>query len=398
MRIAIFSDTFPPQVNGVASAAYQSAKALAERGHQVMVFTVMRSRAAVRSAPVSDKFSVVTIPSFAVPAYPGERCGWLMGASLNRLRKFRPDVIHTHTPFVVGWEAILGGKLLGIPIVGTHHTFYGHYLKHVKADYKWTRKFSWRYTVGFYNRCDVVLSPSQSLADAMFQAGLKRPIVTLQNFVDTDLFRPVKSKKTREEIKRGFGVRGPSLVYMGRVSYEKNIDDVIKAFVSAHKRDYSLQLMIVGDGPEKNNLLKLVVDLGVKLSVIFTGVLKGEELVRALQANDVFLTASRSENMPLSLLEAMAVGLPFVTVREKGLAEIVKDGVNGYFAETGNAEDMADKTIKLLSKPALLKRFGDASRSLAMEYSKDTVMSELEKIYERVIAQNMNPVRDNQNI
>jgi 1,2-diacylglycerol 3-alpha-glucosyltransferase len=387
MRIAIFSDTFLPQINGVANVAYQSAKTLAERGHQVMVFTVMPNRAEARAVSAREKFTVFTIPSFAVPAYPGERCSWLMGTALNRLRKFRPEVIHVHTPFMVGWEAILEGKLLGIPIIGTHHTFYDHYLKHVKADYKWSRKFSWKYTVGFYNRCDVVLSPSQSLADAMVRAGLKRPIATLQNFIDTDFFRPVDNKETQEKIKRVFGVGGPSLVYMGRLSYEKNIDDVINAFAIAHKKDQNLKLMIVGDGPEKINLIKLAVDLGVKSNVIFTGFLKGEELVRVLQANDIFLTASRSENMPLSLLEAMAVGLPFVTVREKGLVEILKDGVNGYFAETGSAGDMANKALKLLSEPKLLKKFSDASRSLAMEYSKDTVMSKLEKIYERAIAQ-----------
>ncbi len=387
MRIAIFSDTFPPQINGVANAAYQSAKALTERGHQVAVFTVMKSRALARAVSAREGFAVFTIPSFAVPAYPGERCGWLIGTTLNRLRRFRPDVIHVHTPFAVGWEAILGGKLLGIPIVGTHHTFYDHYLKHVKADYRWTRKFSWRYTVGFYNRCDMVLGPSQSLADAMVRAGLKRPITTLQNFIDTDFFKPVSSATAKKEVKGGFGIGGKSLVYMGRLSYEKNIDDVINAFVIAHKRERGLKLMVVGDGPEKDNLVKLATELGVKMSVIFTGFLEGEELVQALQANDIFLTASRSENMPLSLLEAMAVGLPFVMVKEKGLAEMMQDGVNGYFAETGDAGDMAEKALKILSQPKILKKFGDASRVLAMEYSKDKVTSKLERIYDGVIAE-----------
>ncbi len=383
MKIAIFSDTFPSQINGVANAAYQLAKGLSERGHQVMVFTAIRKDAA--QALRKENFKTVRIPSFPVPAYPGERCAIPFGIGFNRLRKFKPDVIHTHTPFGIGLAAVVWGKLLGIPVVGTHHTFYDYYLKHVKADYQWAKKLSWKYTVGYYNRCDLVISPSQSLADAMKDESLKRPIEVIANFIDTDFFRPAESVAAKNKVKTSFGVKGKSVIYMGRLSYEKDIDQVIKAFALAKRKLQDLKLMIVGDGPERANLEKLSRDEGIGGEVIFTGFKEGRNLVEALQANDIFLTASRSENMPLSLLEAMAVGLPFVVVKEKGLAEIVGQGVNGFFAKTGDPGDMAAKIMELLSQPELLRKLGAASRSRALaDYSKESVMSRFEKAYNKV--------------
>jgi len=384
MKIAIFSDTFLPQPNGVANFVYQSAQSLAERGHEVCVFTVCHAKhkALVTSC---EKINVIILPSLPAGAYSGERLTLPMGAAFKKLKKFQPDIIHSHTPFAVGWEAVWGAKILKTALVGTHHTFYDHYLKHIKADYNWVKRFSWKYTVAYYNRCDLVLSPSQSLADVMSVKGLKKPIAVLQNFIDTGFFLPPASACVKNELKKEFGVKGKSLVYMGRVSYEKSIDQVLKAFALVLKKNPSLQLMIVGDGPERNNLEKLAVQLGIKSKVIFTGLLLGEKLVKALQANEIFVTASKSENMPLSVLEAMAVGLPMITVQEKGLAELIKDGVNGFFVPSDQPQALAEKILELIGQSKTLEKFSIASRELANKYSKENVTCLLEKAYEQAL-------------
>jgi len=152
------------------------------------------------------------------------------------------------------------------------------------------------------------------------------------------------------------------------------------------KKQPDLKLMIIGDGPERNNLEKLAGDLKIKNSVIFTGFLFREELVAALQANDIFLTASKSENMPLSVLEAMAIGLPVVSVREKGLAEIIEENRNGFFAQTDNPKDIVKKTLNILLKPGLIKKLSRTSRSLVvLKYSKEKVVALLENLYEKVL-------------
>jgi 1,2-diacylglycerol 3-alpha-glucosyltransferase len=385
MKIAIFSDTFPPQTNGVANVAYQSAKNLSNRGHKVIVFTVAKKFFAGPINSRWDKFEVIALPSIPAMAYSAERFHIPFSATYYRLKKFNPDIIHTHTPFGAGWMAVRSAKMLKKNLVGTHHTFYDHYLKHVKMDYQWAKKLSWKLTVKYYNHCNLILSPTQSLADTLKDAGLKKPVDIIPNSIDTSFFKPAVDTKSKEKIKANFGINGKSLVYLGRVSYEKNIEQIVKAFGLTLKKMPNLKLMIIGDGPERENLEKLTEVLGIKNEVIFTGFLYGEDLVAALQANDVFLTASKSENMPLSVIEAMAAGMPIVSVKELGLAEIVKEHVNGFFTKTDDPGDMAQKIINIISDQDVMKKFSEASRTLSLEYSKDNITDLLEKSYIKTI-------------
>jgi len=386
MKIAIFSDTFFPRINGVANMVRLLAKSLAEAGHEVFIFTISQySQKSLNNLINAEKnLTVITLPSVPTPIYKGERLTLPIGLSLRFLKKIKPDVIHVHTPFTVGLEAILAAKILKIPLIGTHHTFYDYYLKHVKLDYNWAKKISWKYTVFYYNHCDLILNPSQLLTDTMIAEGLKKPAGVLRNFIETDFFKPVANKQTKLRLKDKFGIKGKSITYMGRLSYEKNIDQVIKAFALALKTQPNLKLMLIGDGPERNNLEKLAEKLGIKNNVIFTGFLQGENLLSALQTNDVFVTASKSENMPLSVIEAMAVGLPCVAVKEKGLPELIKDGYNGFLVEADKPEELTEKILKLLTQPKLLEKFSAASRLLALEYSKEKITQKLINIYNQV--------------
>ena len=385
MRVAIFSDTFPPQVNGVAHTAYLSAKNLVEAGHEVAVFTVSKK---LKDRPDINlkNLQVFRLPSMPALVYPGERFTLPIGITLRQVKKFGPDIIHAHTPFSVGWEAVLVSKILKVPLVGTHHTFYNHYLKHIKLDFEWMKKVSWKFTIGFYNRCDLILSPSKSLADELVREGLKCPIRVLQNSINANLFKPAEDPSAKEAAKKSFGVKNCSVCYMGRLSYEKSIEQVVQAFALINKKMPELNLMLIGDGPERKNLEELAKNLQVSESIIFTGsLLYNDDLARGLQANDLFVSASKSENMPLSVLEAMACGLPMVLVREKGLAELVKENINGVFAKTDDPANIAEKIMSLLSQPELLGKLGQGSRLLATEYSNEKVTDLLVKSYEKVI-------------
>ena len=379
-NIAIFSDAFPPQVDGVANMAFRSAQGLAGRGHHVHVFTVGRKHDSNPGA--TEKFRVTAMPAVASGVYQGYRMALPSASWFPALREFKPDLIHSHTPLGVGWLAVLAARSLKVPLIATHHTFYDHYLKHMKLDYPPVRRLSWRYTVAYFNRCNLVVSPSRSLAHAMIEKGLKRPISILENFVDTGIFRPAADGLGCSSAKATLGIRGLSLTYMGRLSYEKNIEDALAAFSEALARRSDMTFVVIGDGPERKKLEHMAQTLRIADHVLFTGLLEGQSLVHALQANDAFITASRSENMPLSVLEAMAVGLPVIAVKEKGLGEIVEDGVNGRFAKTGDIADMSQKIVALLSDEAMRRKFGTASRKLALHYSRDRVMPKLEEIYQ----------------
>ncbi|MBI5139989.1 MAG: glycosyltransferase [Candidatus Vogelbacteria bacterium] len=393
MRIGIFSDTFPPQVNGVANTALTSAITLGNLGHEVFVYTVagslLRRQGGELNGDGDYPFTIIRLPSVPAMVYHDQRIPLPLGLAINHARRVRLDIIHAHTPFSIGWEAVLAAKLFNIPIVGTHHTFYDKYLKHVKLDYAWARSFSWNYVNFYYNCCDAVVSPSKSLAQELKNYGLKRPMEIIVNAIDTELFKPAGDDIAKERLKSSLGFRKKTLVYMGRVSYEKKIDQVVRAFAMALKSEPFIGLVIVGDGPEKGAIELLVKDLGIGKNVSFVGFKRGGELVEVLQASDVFVTASDSENMPLSVLEAMSAGLPVIGARALGIPEIVKEGVNGLLFTPGDLRDMAEKIILLTRDGEMARSFSNNSRSLALNYSRGSVTRSLERFYNDIIHQRL---------
>lgn len=391
MRIAIFSDTFPPQVNGVASVVRDSVAALTELGHEVAVFTVTGTNRTERTAG-GRSYAVKKLPSLSLPKfiYHGDTYAFALPpgpGTLRALKKFKPDVIHTHTPFFAGWGAVIGKKARNIPLVGTHHTFYDDYLKHIKLDYSWGKKFSWRYTIAYYNHADVVTSPSRALGGELQGHGLKRPLQIMPNPVDVEFFVPAASAAKKTQLKKRFGAGKRSIVYMGRISYEKDIDQAMKAFEAASQKLPNTTFMIVGDGPERKKLEVLAKKLGINGRVIFTGMLHREDLRDALQANDAFVTASRSENMPVSVIEAMGCGLPIASVKARGIPEIVRHGKNGLLVEADHPEKLAAAIVRLFSSPAGLQKKGRASRKLAEQYSQKNVTEAMVGLYKKIIAE-----------
>lgn len=385
MNIAFFTDTFIPQVNGVANTVYRSAQTLSNLGHNVCIYTISKNSNKELNALTGEKIKVFTLPSIKALAYRGERLALPLGLSIKNMKKFKPDIIHTHTPFSIGWEAIWCAKKLKIPLVGTHHTFFDHYLKYIYLDYKWAKNLTWKGTVMYYNYCDLVISPTQSLANGLKTNNLKKNIEIVPNPVDINKFCPPKNEDEKNKLKLSLQIKGKSLVYVGRIGYEKSIAQVIKAVSIVVKEIKDIKFLIIGDGPEKNNLIKLTRDLGLQNNVIFTGFIYGDDLVRALQASDIFLLGSKSENMPLAVLEAMAVGLPIVSVSSLGMIEIVKDRQNGFLLSPDNPEEMAEKIMELLGDDSLLNNFSKKSRELSFLYGEERSAKKLLEIYEKLI-------------
>lgn len=383
MKIAIFTDTFPPQVNGVANVAFDSAKELADMGHQVRVFTPSNPKKKLTG--LGRNLKIVTVPSLPAFVYPDLRLTIPLGFTLRKLRHFAPDVIHTHTPFAMGWESVIGAKILRVPLVGSHHTFFDHYLKHVKLDFKYAKKLSWKYVIKFYEECDLLLTPSESLKQAFVQNGFKKKIVALPNPINTELFRPIVGPKRKKALKQELiGRSGPVLVHMGRISYEKNIAVLISAFEQLKKKNKDLSFVIVGSGPEIPNLKNLCVKKNLEDSVFFLGIKKGKELVESLQIGDAFVTASKSETFCLSVLEAMACGLPVVAVGKKGVKELVRDGENGFLSFSDAPKVLMEGLNKILHDKKLSEKFALNSRKIALRYSRRKIVTRLRKIYEGV--------------
>ncbi|PJE76131.1 hypothetical protein COV04_01210 [Candidatus Uhrbacteria bacterium CG10_big_fil_rev_8_21_14_0_10_48_11] len=385
MRIALFTDTFLPQTNGVATVVAASAAGLAAQGHQVCVVTNSSAKQHAHSTVTKEGYQLITVPSVRFPLYPGERLAIPLGRTVYQMKRFHPQLIHAHTPFSVGMEGLYLSRVFKIPLVGTHHTFHDHYLKHVKLDFSFGRWISWKYIVGFYNRCRYVLSPSKALADALELHGLVRPITVLSNTIDASCFMPATTK-TRQAFRAVLGVAGIVFVYVGRLSYEKNVTDVITAFAIAVIKLPTAILLIVGDGPERADLEALSKKLAVDDRVLFLGIRRGDALRQVLQAADVFVTASQSENMPMTVLEAMASGLPVIGVQALGVPELIKEGENGFLVPPGDHQRFADAFIILAKDSALRHSFGEASRQrVVSQYDPGKLLTRLEHLYQQVV-------------
>jgi glycosyltransferase involved in cell wall biosynthesis len=387
MRIALFTDTFFPVVNGVANVVYRCAQRFSELGHSVCVCTVSGLGSAELAGRMGRDIPVYALPSLSARVfYKDARVTRPpFGRSKRLMADFRPDVIHTHTPLLVGMEAIWSAEVRHVPLVGTHHTFYDHYLKYLWLDYPWARRLSWTSTVWYYNHCDVVISPTHSLAEGLTTHGLKRTPVIVPNPVDTESYRPASGPEARERLRAALGLSGPVLIYMGRVSYEKSIDQLIKALALVVNDEPAATLLVIGDGPDRARLERMASSLGLADRVRFTGYLFGQHLIEALQAGDLFVLGSKSENMPLAVLEAMAAGLPTVAVSSLGMTEIVRDGDNGVLLPPDQPRAMASAIVGLIRDPQTRNAMAARSRQLSMQYSHAASAESLLAIYAEAI-------------
>jgi len=381
MRVALFTDTFYPQVNGVARTIERTALLLARAGHEVRVYAPSSDPAAAKGCG-GEAYAVEILPSISSGIYKGERIAFPTGAALRAMRENPPDLIHSHTPFGAGLAAVRAARRLQVPLVGTHHTFFDHYLKHIGLDYAPVRRATWSYTAWYYNRCDLVLSPTRALLSAMEGSGLKRPSEVVPNPADTALFAPPTAAQKREA-KKMLGIAGPAALYLGRLSYEKSVDQALRAFTFAAAREPRLSFIMAGDGPERGRLEALAAALGVAHRVRFTGFAGGEALLAALHAADVSISASKSENMPLAVLESLAAGLPVVAVSSLGMRELVEDGVNGFLCEPDKPEDLAGRLLSLVSDESLRAEFSARARASAMRFDPARVAVALLGAYAR---------------
>jgi glycosyltransferase involved in cell wall biosynthesis len=376
MKIAIFTDTFFPQVNGVVRVVDLSARGLVELGHEVMV-VAPSSETDADIAARKLGYRVMRVKSIPVPLYPGERLSWGSKDLYRAIGAFQPDILHVHTPFLVGRVARKIKRRLDIPLVGTHHTFFDHYLKYIGLDIQSIRELSWRFTVGFYNHCDLNLLPTKALLDAMVLHGLVSPARTLKNPVETALFEPFETEEQRMAYKKQAGYSGPTMVYMGRIAYEKSLDDVVSALAMARTKVPDLRLIMVGDGPDRARLEANVRSRGLSGVVDFVGTKHGTRLRDEIRMHDIFVSAATSENMPVSVLEAMSAGLPVAAVAALGMPEIVLDGKTGLLAPIGDIPKLAENIVRIVTNPALRAELSRAAHCMALEHKPATIAKTL---------------------
>ncbi len=375
MRIGFFSDTYFPNVDGVVSAMMSYRRELEARGDKVYIFA---SRPV--GADTSDK-SVYFYDSVAFPPYPQYRLAIFPYMLTSKARRARLDIIHSHAITTMGLASIKAARDLKLPLVGTFHT-----MVPIAAKY-YTRKnpvarfladrLLWGSIKTFYMPFQLVTAPTKVICDILEAHGIEKTF-RVPNGVDTERFSP---KVDPTPIRKILGIKPGEKVIMtaGRVSFEKNINVIVRACKELEKDGEDFRLVITGDGPAFSSVKKLVSDLGLSGRTVMPGFCRSYELPFFYSAADVFVTASTFETQGLAMLEAMACAKPVVGANSLAIPETVKDNYNGYLFEPHDATDCAAKLSKAINaSPAKRASLSKAARrtaeGLSIEKSTDRLL------------------------
>ena len=365
MRIGIVTETYPPEVNGVALTVHGLAAGLASRGHTV---EVVRPR---QPQPCADAPGMLTVQTrgAALPRYPGLRFGLPAGGLLRRRwARLRPDAIYVATEGPLGWSAMRAAQRLDLPVATGFHTRFDTYAAHYGVGFL-TRAVR-GYLRRFHNRGGATLVPTAALQDELRELGVVNARI-LRRAVDTQLFHP----RQRDPVLRAHwraGGHAPVMLYVGRIAAEKNLDLAVRAFRTLQRQVPDARYVWVGDGPARAELQQAHPDF------IFAGVQRGESLARHVASADLFAFPSLSETFGNVILESLAAGVPVVAYREGAAREHMTDGHDGYVIAPGDEAGFVQAVVTLGSNPSLIRHMGRAAQAGVASLSPEAAIRDFE--------------------
>ena len=350
MRIALFSETYLPQINGVATHVKTLKEGMEALGHQVLVVT-----ADPKAEVCHMKEGVLRCPAAELKDLYGY--GMAPSYNLERMRliqAFSPDIAHTHTEFGIGSTGLETARKLKIPFIYTLHTMWDDYLHYVASPtlQPVVRKMIHRYLRYFASQADAIIGPSVKSRDFLHHCGVKREIEVIPNAVELEQFsRDRTDPVTVKMLRQFYNIQNDDTVicFCGRLGQEKSVDVLIRFFAQCRQKEAHLKLLLIGDGPALSELKELTRRLNAGSAVIFTGAVPHESVREVYACSDLYATASRSEVNSISMLEAMSMGLPVLQRLDEANPGQVTVGVNGYVFRT--AEEFS----------AILLRFRNSS-------------------------------------
>lgn len=362
MRVAIVTETWPPEVNGVALTVQSLAHGLHRNGHAVDV--IRPAQSSDRSEPAQLPFAELLVGSMALPRYPGLRLGM---PSLSRLlrhwRSTRPQAVYVATEGPLGHGALSAAKRLGIPACTGFHTRFDDFI--AAYGFPWLTPLVFAGMRRFHNRAQATLVPTAELADFLRQQGFSN-VALLRRAVDTELFHP-RQRSESLRIDWGLGARDIAVIHVGRLAREKNLDLAVQAFRQIQHDHPAARFVIVGDGPERARIALANPD------IVFAGMRHGEDLSRHYASGDLFLFPSTSETFGNVTLEAMACGLPVIAFNYGAAREHIIDGECGIGVPIDDRAAFVNAARQLASDPFRRARLGRAARAAVSSLSPDSV-------------------------
>ena len=378
----MMTNTYKPHVGGVARSVSTFTKKLRNLGHQVIVV------APEYQGISKDEKDVIRIP--AIQHFNGSDFAVVLPIPVflkNHLEDFKPDIVHSHHPFLIGSTAVRISTKYGVPLVYTQHTMFEEYTHYVPVGFAKLKKFVSSLSTGYANLSNYVIAPSDSIAEILRKRGVKSAMEIIPTGIQINRFSNGDRKASRKlhKIPQDMFVVG----HIGRLAPEKNLDFLSKAVASFLHSEPKAHFIVAGYGSLEQQLYDFFVQENLHQRVNFLGKLQDQELIDAYHAMDVFVFSSKSETQGLVLAEAMASGVPVIALDAPGVREVVQDGINGYLLLNENKEDFANTLAKFYkSSPNIRKDLKTGAEKTAVDFSVDVCVSKLLSVYEKLKEEN----------
>lgn len=346
MKIALFTETYLPEINGVVTHIKMLKEGLEKSGHEVLIVY----------ADANAKRHYIENGILHCPAKLSKRIynyGLALPSCGRReqlIKEFDPDIIHIHTEFGIGFSGVRIARHLNVPLVYTLHTMYDGYLYYVapKPFIPAIKKISHKYFGFLANRANALTGPSKKVDEYFKECGVLKDVSVIPNPVELDKFEPDNiDPQKRHDFRKKYNIPDDALLacFCGRLGREKSVDVMLNFWAKTIKPADNIKLLIIGDGPTKPELEQLADSLNITDTVIFTGKVAHDELPPYYAGCDLYITTSLSDTNSISMLEAMATGLPVLHLYDKLNRGQVVSGVNGFIFS--NAEEMHSCILKI---------------------------------------------------
>lgn len=380
-KILITTDLYTTNTNGVVTSVQNLFDVLTERGHDVRILTISADHHSHKDGAV---YYIRSLPMGAV--YPDVRMPVSFRHRLiQEIIDWKPDVIHSQCEFFSFQFASRISRITGAPIVHTYHTLYEQYVTYLVPSRRVGRTLVRVLTRERLKKVKMVVAPTVKVENALHGYGVENPISVVPSGICLEQHHKRLSSEERLRRRRALGIRDDQrvLLNLGRLGTEKNLGELMELFAQALKDNGNMVFLIVGDGPARKALEVQAARLGISDKVIFTGMVEPGQVQNYYQLADVFASASTSETQGLTYIEAAANGLPLVCRQDDCLAEVLKEGENGY--EYNSAQEFLDAVDALMENPELRKAASQRSEEIAGHFDKEAFGEAIEQIYESVL-------------
>jgi phosphatidylinositol alpha 1,6-mannosyltransferase len=334
MKIALYSGTYVRDKDGAVKSIYQLVSSFRKNGHNVAVWSPD-----VAAGDNQNGLPVHRMPSVPIPLYPDYKLGFFNDETRRQLDEFAPDIVHISTPDIVGRAFLLYARKKNIPVASAFHTDFPSYFSYYRLGF--AVKHAWKYLTWFYNCCNIVLAPNESVRVKLAGYAI-RNIEIWSRGVDKELFDPFRRS---EKLRSAWNATGRSvIVYAGRFVLYKDIEIVMRVYDRFMEGEFAdrVRFVMIGSGPEEEAMKRRMPE------AVFTGYLTGEELPEAYASGDIFLFPSTTEAFCNVALEALASGLPVVVSDVGGCRDIADRSAGGFVVHQGSVCDFYDKCLELL--------------------------------------------------